>query len=138
MAFWAQSGEVGPPPRRPGLLQGGGYEPSHNPRGHILGPRLYPPRLGLLGHGRREPDEVRGWVLRGEESDLDSFGADDQSFLEGGYGGAGLQRKQIPPPYPSRHPIFFRSYCETLYNPVVVAPALTVSQGDPLSPIQLV
>src|SRR5215204_3022305 len=85
--------EVGPPTRRPGLLQGGGPVPSHNPRGHILRSRQHPPRLDVLGPGRRESDECRGWLLWGEKADverfteqtaLDSFGAYDQTLLEGG------------------------------------------------------
>src|SRR5829696_3510596 len=65
--------EVRPPTRRPGLLQGGWPEPSHNPRGHILRPRLHPPRLDVLGPGRGEPDGCRGWVLRSEETHLEHF-----------------------------------------------------------------
>src|SRR5215211_7445495 len=65
--------EVGPPTRRPGLLQGGGPEPSHNPRGHILRPRLHPPRLDVLGRGRRESDECGGWVLRSAKAHLEHF-----------------------------------------------------------------
>src|SRR5215203_2507256 len=65
--------EVGPPTRRPGLLQGGWAEPSHNPRWHILRPRLHPPRLDVLGPGRGEPDEWRGWLLWGEKADLGHF-----------------------------------------------------------------
>src|SRR5919106_4606986 len=65
--------EVGPPTRRPGLLQGGGPVPSHNPRGHILRPRLHPPRLDVLGSGRGEPDECGGWVLWGEKADVRRF-----------------------------------------------------------------
>src|SRR5215216_908506 len=75
MVCRARSGEVGPPPRRPGLLQGGRNEPPHNPRGHLLGWRQYPPRLGLLGYGRREPDEIRGWLLRGKKVDLERLQA---------------------------------------------------------------
>src|SRR5215204_1595118 len=65
--------EVRPPTRRPGLLQGGWPEPSHNPRGHILRPRLHPPRLDVLGRGRRESDECRGWLLRSAKAHLEHF-----------------------------------------------------------------
>src|SRR5215211_3473290 len=64
-------GEVRPPPRRPGLLQRGGNEPSHNPRRHLRRPRAGPPRLGVLGPGSRESDEVFGWLLRGEKGDVE-------------------------------------------------------------------
>src|SRR5215207_556364 len=73
MVYGRECREVGPLTRRPGLLQGGGPEPSHNPRGHLLRPRLHPPRLDVLGPGRRESDECRGWVLRGEKADLEHF-----------------------------------------------------------------
>src|SRR5829696_8325578 len=73
--------EVRPPTRRLGLLQGGGPEPSHNPRGHILRPRLHPPRLDVLGSGRRESDGCRGWVLRSEETDLKYFSISARSAL---------------------------------------------------------
>src|SRR5215210_4847614 len=73
MVRGASSGEVRPPSRGPGLLQRGGHEPSHNPRRHLLRPRPGPPRLGVLGQGRRESDEVFGWVLRGEKVDVERF-----------------------------------------------------------------
>src|SRR5918997_3159314 len=65
--------EVGPPTRRLSLLQGGWPEPSHNPRGHLLRPRQHPPRLDVLGSGRGESDECRGWVLWGEKADVRCF-----------------------------------------------------------------
>src|SRR5215216_577476 len=65
--------EVRPSTRRPGLLQGGGPEPSHNPRGHILRPRLHPPRLDVLGRGRGESDECGGWLLRSAKAHLKHF-----------------------------------------------------------------
>src|SRR5215203_4161132 len=71
MVRGASRGEGRPPSRRPGLLQGGRNEPSHNPRRHLLGPRPGPPRLGVLGPGRREPDEVFGRVLRREKTDVE-------------------------------------------------------------------
>src|SRR5215217_3939871 len=92
MVYGRECREVGPPTRRPGLLQGGWPEPSHNPRRHLRRPRQYPSRLNILGPGRREPDECRGWVLRGTKADverfaqqtaLDSFGAHYQALLEG-------------------------------------------------------
>src|SRR5215207_2820624 len=73
--------EVGPPTRRPGLLQGGGPEPSHNPRGYIFRPRLHPPLLDVLGPGRRDSDECGGWVLRSEETDLKHFSISARSAL---------------------------------------------------------
>src|SRR5688500_17859667 len=85
--------EVGPPTRRPGLLQGGWAEPSHNPRWHILGPRLHPPRLDVLGPGRGEPDERCGWVLRSEETDLRHFSIAARSAL-----GAALVSTAASPP----------------------------------------
>src|SRR5215208_5570535 len=65
--------EVGSPARRLGLLQGGWPVSSHNPRGHILRPRLHPSRLNVLGPGRREPDECCGWLLWSEKADLGHF-----------------------------------------------------------------
>src|SRR5215210_3859936 len=73
MVRGASRGEFRPPSRRPGLLQRGGHEPSHNPRRHLLRPRPGPPRLGVLGQGRRESNEVFGWVLRGEKVDVERF-----------------------------------------------------------------
>src|SRR5918993_5457011 len=93
MVYGRERREVGPPTRRSGLLQGGWPEPSHNPRGHILRPRQHPPRLDVLGPGRRESDGCRGWVLRSAKADVERFteqtalealGADDQALLEGG------------------------------------------------------
>src|SRR5215211_1304938 len=92
MVYGRKRREVGPPTRRPGLLQGGWSVPSHNPRRHLRGPREHHPRLDLLGPGRRESDGRRGWLLRGEKVDverfaqqiaLDPFGAYDQALLEG-------------------------------------------------------
>src|SRR5215211_4757627 len=73
--------EVRPPTRRRGFLQGGGPEPSHNPRGHILRPRLHPPRLDVLGPGRRESDGCRRRLLRGEKADVEYFSISARSAL---------------------------------------------------------
>src|ERR671921_68799 len=68
--------------------------------------------------------------------DSDPFCTDDQTPLEGGDGGARLQGKQVPPPYPPRYPILFRSHLEALYHPVVVASAFSIPEGDPISFLQ--
>src|SRR5215212_12042196 len=92
MVYGRERREVGPPTRRPGLLQGGWPEPSHNPRRHLRGPRQHHPRLNVLGPGRGEPDECRGWLLWSEKAHLERFteqaalnplGAYYQSLLEG-------------------------------------------------------
>src|SRR5215212_8019408 len=70
MVYGRERREIGPPTRRPGLLQGGWPVPSHNPRRHLRGPRQHHPRLDVLGPGRRESDECGGWVLRSEKADF--------------------------------------------------------------------
>src|SRR5215208_2635994 len=73
MVFRTKRGEVGSPPRGPCLLQGSRRRPAHNPRRHLLRPRLYDPRLDVLGERGREPDAVCGWILWGEEIDVERF-----------------------------------------------------------------
>ena len=41
--------------------------------GIYSGPRQHPPRLDVLGPGRRESDECRGWILRSAKADVERF-----------------------------------------------------------------
>src|ERR671910_2708207 len=63
--------EAKPPPRRPGLLQGGRVEQAHNPRGHILGQGESRSRLRLLRQGGGEQDEVYARLLWREEDTME-------------------------------------------------------------------
>src|SRR5215212_11988727 len=73
MVFRTKRGEIGSPPRGPCLLQGSRRRPAHNPRRHLLRSWLYDPRLDVLGERGREPDAVCGWILWGEEIDVERF-----------------------------------------------------------------
>src|SRR5215210_3044372 len=81
MVYGRERREVGTPAWRPGLLQGGWSVPSHNPRGHLRGPRQHPPRLDVLGPSRRESDECRGWVLWSTKADVEHFSISARSGL---------------------------------------------------------
>src|SRR5215213_3244729 len=143
MVYGRERREIGPPTRRPGLLQGGWPVPSHNPRRHLRGPRQHHPRLDVLGPGRREPDGCRGWVLRSAKADveriaqqsaLNPLGAYDQALLEGGDRRACLQGQQVPPPNSPRYPTVRWPHLEGLYYHVVVSPALRVPERYSISP----
>src|SRR5215208_5926511 len=83
MVCRTKRGEVGSPPRGPGLLQGSGRRPAHNPRRHLLRPWLHDPRLDVLGDGRREADAVCGWILRSEEVDVGASRREALSAISG-------------------------------------------------------
>src|SRR5215217_4664859 len=69
---------------------------------------------------------------------LDSVGTYDQALLEGGVGGACLQRNHVPPPHLPHHPHVFRIGYEELAYAVSVGPAALVLEHYLISPLQLI
>src|SRR5215212_2897881 len=69
---------------------------------------------------------------------LDSVGTYDQALLEGGVGGACLQRNHVPPPHLPHNPHLFRIGYEYLPYAVSVRSAGAVLEHYLISPLELV
>src|SRR5215212_9218253 len=72
------------------------------------------------------------------QSASDSFGADDQTLVEGRDGGARLQREKVPAFYPACYPAILGSHGEAIYHPVVVPVAPAVPERHLLPTVQLI